>query len=154
MWTAAAIRRQKTSWLMNAAFLLHGSAHLFVVLPGHVHCFWHIRHARLTKNRLVPIHWIRIAETRTPQKSMLWLLLIAGVLVAGVAFPRLGKVITRLFALLVALVILVPLALIVTFQRMRLKRRRRNAAKARAKDSADRDESPRLGRVGHVARGL
>jgi hypothetical protein len=82
---------------------------------------------------------------------MLWLFLIVGVLTAAAAHPRVGKIIVRLLAVLVALVILVPLALIVTFQRMRLKRRRRNAAKARAVDAADRnsehEESPPLGRA-------
>jgi energy-converting hydrogenase Eha subunit F len=81
---------------------------------------------------------------------MLWLLLIVGVLITALAFPRVGKTIVRLFALLVALVILVPLALVVTFQRMRLKRRRRNAVRARAAaaaatESVEHGESPRLG---------
>ena len=73
---------------------------------------------------------------------MLWLFLIVGVLTAGVAFPRLGKIIIRLFALFVALVIFTPLALIVTFQRMRLRRRRRNAAKVGANGNVDRMNRP------------
>jgi hypothetical protein len=73
---------------------------------------------------------------------MLWLFLIVGVLTAGVAVPRLGKIIIRLFALLIALVIFIPLALIVTFQRMRLRRRRRNAAKVAANGSVDRINRP------------
>lgn len=82
---------------------------------------------------------------------MLWLLLIVGVLLfAAIAFPRVGKIVIRLLAVLIALVILVPLALIVTFQRMRLKRRR-NAARARAAAAAnasdEREGTPQLGRV-------
>ena len=82
---------------------------------------------------------------------MLWLLLIVGVMIAGFAVPRIGKVVFRLCALLVALVILAPFALIVTFQRARLRRRRRNRARAlaaeRAQESGDREERPHLGRV-------
>ena len=59
---------------------------------------------------------------------MLWLFLIVSVLIAALAVPRVGKVILRLVALLVALVILVPLALIVTVQRARVRRRRRMLA--------------------------
>ena len=59
---------------------------------------------------------------------MLWLFLIVGVLIAALAVPRVGKVLLRLFALLVALVILVPLALIVAIQRARIRRRRRMLA--------------------------
>jgi hypothetical protein len=82
---------------------------------------------------------------------MLWLLLSVGVLTAAVAFPRVGKTIIRLFAVLIALLVLMPLALIVTFQRLRLRRRRRNAGKIQAVGAAtgrvDRDESPPLGRA-------
>jgi uncharacterized membrane protein (DUF106 family) len=82
---------------------------------------------------------------------MLWLFLIVGVLTAAAAHPRVGKIVVRLLAVLVALVILLPVALIVTCQRMRLKRRRRNVAKVRAMNAADRsnerDESPSLGRA-------
>lgn len=82
---------------------------------------------------------------------MLWLLLIVGALIAGVTFPRLRKTVLRLSAVLLALVILLPLALVVTFQRMRLKRRRRNAANIAALGGVsarvDRDESPGLDRA-------
>jgi hypothetical protein len=80
---------------------------------------------------------------------MLWLLLTLGVLTAALAYPRVGTTIVRLFALVIAVIILLPLALVVTFQRMRLKRRRRDALKARAADAANgsADGSPRLDRV-------
>jgi O-antigen/teichoic acid export membrane protein len=82
---------------------------------------------------------------------MLWLLLIIGVLIVGFAVPRIGKVVVRLCAILLALVILTPFAVIVTFQRTRLRRRRRNQATALAaaegSERLDREESPHLGRV-------
>ena len=56
---------------------------------------------------------------------MLWLFLIVGAIIAAFAVPRVGKVIVRVLALLVAIVILVPLGLIVAVQRARVRRRRR-----------------------------
>ena len=82
---------------------------------------------------------------------MLWLTLIIGVLIVGFAVPRIGKVVFRLCAILLALVILTPFAVIVTFQRKRLRRRRRNQARALAaaegSERLDHEESPHLGRV-------
>jgi multisubunit Na+/H+ antiporter MnhG subunit len=66
---------------------------------------------------------------------MLWVYLIVGVLIAAFAVPRIGKVILRLFALLVALVILVPLASVVAIQRARVRRRRRNPAAGNRKST-------------------
>lgn len=59
---------------------------------------------------------------------MLWLFLLVSVLIAAFAVPRVGKVIVRVLALLVAIVILVPLALIVAVQRARVRRRRVRAS--------------------------
>jgi len=82
---------------------------------------------------------------------MLWLLLIVGVMITGFAVPRIGKVVFRLAAILLAFVILTPFALIVTFQRGRLRRQRRNRARAlgaaEGSERLDHEESPHLGRV-------